>query len=738
MATSTTQQKSVTPVCEAARQTTGSAQWLLECGEDENHPVHHVNKLDLFVCGETAFAQIAADLKNAKGSVEIICWGFDPAMELIRAKDSKGGSATWRRGDTWGDLLRDVAAGKYNGGKPVEVRLLSWYGCIGSTAAGNMPGYGQSAKFETRQAISRGIAGAFMPGGSKALPPPAEPTDPKDKREVFNARWYRDVTGGLVPNLTLRTRDGDFSAVRKSLKEELGKRDLTESMAMSVIATDHQKTILIDYDHAGGTHAVGYVMGLNSVTDYWDTKEHLFYDPRRGESWEGGGDSDYPDLKPYQDYACRIRGAALVAVSKNFTDAWNRAKGKGGKLARTHDLKRPPSGLVSALTGECQRAQIVRTQPEEGDKSIQRLYKQASSFARHYLYVENQYFQYAQWSRELKKNRTEYVEGWKKGGKSPADLPNLHVMVVAPTPEHGFMVPRTHDTVKSLGYGASMPNQNKKVDDEFAKYERDMAAHRKLKSTYENSGFYEKVGIPPEPKLGKLAEASLASGRSGSIGAELQAMGMRALVASLWTCDFNWSRANQEVFKTIGAEQESYARRKANYDKAIEAYEQEMKRQDEAIKRMIAAGGMPAWGPMNGTVRPVPPRPPGDRKKEVDEAIAKRYREIYIHSKLMIIDDAMFTVGSANLNERSMVGDAEINVASDNVQKSTALRREVWAQLSGNTQDGGDGSPARIADTFEKWVNLMKKNKQAKDAGGTFVGFLMPFEDKRTSGWRAS
>ena len=30
-----------------------------------------------------------------------------------------------------------------------------------------------------------------------------------------------------------------------------------------------------------GSRAVGYVKGLNSVTDYWDTEAHLIEDPRR-------------------------------------------------------------------------------------------------------------------------------------------------------------------------------------------------------------------------------------------------------------------------------------------------------------------------------------------------------------------------------------------------------------------------------------------------------------------------
>ena len=41
------------------------------------------------------------------------------------------------------------------------------------------------------------------------------------------------------------------------------------------------------------------------------------------------------------------------------------------------------------------------------------------------------------------------------------------------------------------------------------------------------------------------------------------------------------------------------------------------------------------------------------------------YEEIYIHAKVTIVDDTAFTIGSANLNLRSMAMDSELNVLSD-------------------------------------------------------------------------
>ncbi|MHA6827398.1 phospholipase D-like domain-containing protein [Ralstonia pseudosolanacearum] len=689
MSNTDTQQKSTAPISERTRSSAFSAQWLLEKAEDHAAPVYHANNLNVFICGEEAFKQIAADLKSAQHSVEIICWGFDPGMELIRTGN------TWPRGDTWGGLLRDVAAGKYNGGKPVQVRVLSWYGFIGSAGANNMPGHTSGRlTYEERMARAVGMAGGiYLPTNN-----PPQPMTPQERREDFNARWYRDVFDGRLPNLSIRTRDGDTKAVRESLKGEPGKRDLTEKLGMEQVATDHQKTILIDYEHEGGTHAVGYVMGLNSVTDYWDTQQHLFHDPRRGESWEGADDSQ-PGLKPYQDYACRIQGEALVAVSKNFTDAWNRAKGKGAALSRTHDLKKPPAALTQKLGSPLQRAQIVRTQPEEKEKTIKRLYQQATSFARNYIYVENQYFQHTEWATELKALRTSFVKGWQAAGKSPADLPNLHVMVVIPTPERKQMVPRTYDTVKVLGQGTSMPNQDKGTEDEIKRNREQQASWDAYAKQQKAKGQQPDYDLYPAP-LSPTAQSAKDLGDKASIAKGLDQIGMRTLVASLWSFDKNWrsSKLNRET-------EEQRAKWLAYADK------------------QAAKGELP-----DPDMAPLLPLP--------NDMLAARYREIYIHSKLLMIDDSFFTLGSANLNLRSMAVDAEINVGTDDQAKSEDLRKRVWKLHTGGAHDGGNGNPASIKETFVKWKKLMQDNATGRTKGDEPRGFLQPFYDERTTGIR--
>ena len=108
------------------------------------------------------------------------------------------------------------------------------------------------------------------------------------------------------------------------------------------------------------------------------------------------------------------------------------------------------------------------------------------------------------------------------------------------------------------------------------------------------------------------------------------------------------------------------------------------------------------------------------------------YREIDIHSKLMIIDDVFITVGSANLNQRSMSVDSEINIAATGQLYAADLRQRVFALHS-----GGDvaysGDPKDLPDVFKLWTKTMNDNLSKMRKGQPMTGFLLPFEDHRST-----
>lgn len=726
-----TQQKSTIHLDDISCRATGSLQWKLETKNDESTPVFQYNNLTVHICGEDSFAAIAKDLLTAEKSIDIIAWGFDPAMELIRKPGVWG-----ERGLSYGDLLRDAAANK-----KVQVRLLVWYDEFVKRIAGtNMPGYKTTAGYEASAAAWRGaVKGPGQSVEQASLPPAAEA---QFRREVFNSHWFNDVVAGKVDGLSLRTRGSVHEAVVATLEAEALASGAAvkgiERLGLEVAATHHQKTIVIDYD---GARPRAYVMGLNSITEYWDTAEHVFNDPKRGENYEGN-DSDHsvgkgwesasagqPTLKPYQDYVCRIEGEAVAAVYKNFVEAWNQgrtdSRGAGQAINATIDLKKLPKRLTQNLTAASNRAQILRTLPDKegGERSIERLYFQASSFARHYLYIENQYFQNTDWARALRDARQKFVAGC-TGAATPvpvADIPVLHVMVVIPTPERAMMVPRTADTVAELGHGDSVPGQEKMVRQEIETHraaEQEMADYQKKRAAYDAKKLpfpYPYLMRLPQP-LSPLALSYEKAGGAKQAQATREVLskelGMRTLVASLWTYDKAWSVEKLPVSRRIEEDKRKFAQQKKEWDQTFE--------------------GRPGPHP---PYNPIPTQRLPDRSQELKNATAQRYREIYIHSKLMIIDDSMFTLGSANLNLRSFAIDSEMNIASDDAPKSADLRKRVWAQhTKGRFDGGGDATDQKVIfETFSLWIKEASDNLINKKKGLSLTSFLVKFLDERTS-----
>jgi phosphatidylserine/phosphatidylglycerophosphate/cardiolipin synthase-like enzyme len=107
------------------------------------------------------------------------------------------------------------------------------------------------------------------------------------------------------------------------------------------------------------------------------------------------------------------------------------------------------------------------------------------------------------------------------------------------------------------------------------------------------------------------------------------------------------------------------------------------------------------------------------------------YEEIYIHAKVAVVDDAAFTIGSANLNLRSMVLDSELNVVSDAFDVAYKLRTDLFEQC---TQDPGPKQFHNMAKTFKKWSVLSSENFRAKTSGRKLTGELLPFYVSREPG----
>ncbi|WP_213881884.1 phospholipase [Pseudomonas sp. dw_358] len=93
-----------------------------------------------------------------------------------------------------------------------------------------------------------------------------------------------------------------------------------------------------------------------------------------------------------------------------------------------------------------------------------------------------------------------------------------------------------------------------------------------------------------------------------------------------------------------------------------------------------------------------------------DSPAGKAWMPVYIHSKLMIVNDVFTTHGSANINTRSMQVDSELNIAHEWVSVTEDLRRRLWGMHMGldETEVPDDSFVA-----FYQWAQILKNNQQA-------------------------
>lgn len=619
-----------------------SSPWWVRTIKHGTYPPRHACQLEPLICGEEVFKRIQEDLLKAQRSVDIITWGFDPGMVLVRDSGAEDGMR-------YGDLLKQIATRAEN---PVMVRLLVWHDNAASYAVQkNNPGL-----YGGRVPTIGAYAGYFG-----------------ETHDRYNREWFDEIIAGKIPKIALQTREVALGLVLPSLAGERYKIG-AKGVLGAIYPTHHQKMILIDYETPD--RAVGYVMGHNSTTDFWDTVEHRFQCSRREtlykknpaeaiSRWDATMDEardlydrqmyrDQPGqasrrraarlvefereygftAKPYQDVSLRVRGPVLYDLNHNFCYGWAEAEQANSTLFNALWMT-PPGLVVKAalatakatnimpekvpplvqsrqhlkaadfiLRGGQHSAQLMRTYPAYKEKSIKECYANLTRLTQHYIFLQNQYIQYEDWATHL----TKCVEKLRGAGYTKP----IYVFILTSTPEADGMDLATYDIAVKLGRSDTMA--------------------------------VEHAETVKEAKRGKTKMPITAE--------ELEKRGIKALMGSMWS----------------GASK---------------------------------------------------PSSPDD------------YEETYIHAKVAIVDDAAFTVGSANLNVRSMALDSELNLLSQAKDVAFELRRRLFKQC---TKDEGPAQFADMEDTFNKWLTLMKDNADAMADRLPLSGQIATFHVDRQPG----
>jgi phosphatidylserine/phosphatidylglycerophosphate/cardiolipin synthase-like enzyme len=105
---------------------------------------------------------------------------------------------------------------------------------------------------------------------------------------------------------------------------------------------------------------------------------------------------------------------------------------------------------------------------------------------------------------------------------------------------------------------------------------------------------------------------------------------------------------------------------------------------------------------------------------------------VYVHSKAAVIDDAWFTVGSANLNEHSLFNDTEVNVVVRDEALAREARLRLWEEHLERPRGEIDGDPAQVFD--ELWAPLAEERFERRKRDGWADGklTLLPHVSRRT------
>jgi phospholipase D1/2 len=338
-------------------------------------------------CWEDVFDAVS----NARHLIYITGWSVYTEITLLRdgARPRPGGDATL------GELLKRKAS------EGVRVLMLVW---------------------DDRTSVeSLGMKWGFM-----------------STHDAETAEYFRgtDVRCVLCP----RNPDAGSSAVMGA--------------QIAYMITHHQKIVVVDHEmpgkHSDRRRIVSFVGGLDLCDGRYDTQFHSlfrtldtahhkdFHQPNlAGASIDNGGPRE-----PWHDIHSKIEGPAAWDVLYNFEQRWRK---QGGGIDLLVDLKAmadliiPPSPVMFPEDQEAWNVQLFRSidggacfgfpnSPEIAaqsglvtgknnvlDRSIQDAYIHAIRRAKHFIYIENQYFLGSSF-------------GWKADGIKPEEIEALHLI----------------------------------------------------------------------------------------------------------------------------------------------------------------------------------------------------------------------------------------------------------------------------------------------------------------------
>jgi phosphatidylserine/phosphatidylglycerophosphate/cardiolipin synthase-like enzyme len=114
-------------------------------------------------------------------------------------------------------------------------------------------------------------------------------------------------------------------------------------------------------------------------------------------------------------------------------------------------------------------------------------------------------------------------------------------------------------------------------------------------------------------------------------------------------------------------------------------------------------------------------------------AIPNMRKQIYVHSKVMIVDDQWMTIGSANLDKNGTDDSSEFNLGITSAELAAKTRIRLWQEHTGGSVP--QSVLADFGDGFDAWKKLARANGVRASANRPITGsiYFYNFEEEGLS-----
>lgn len=650
------------------------------------------------VNGKEAFEELHDRIANAQHSIDIAIWGFQPSMHFKR--DGKSPCI--------GDLLIQKALE----GKKVRILVWSLPGDIQTFSEanlGNKPGVWVKDKVEGvtsaqvdydrwwYEAIRGNFDNVIRRSDIYGI---IYTTKKFEKLVEFTKSSNR--TNLVYKNRHVAKQENNYKD--KTLPEEaqrLQKHNFKDETlpknaykyALKYAPSHHQKTVLIDYEIP--ELAVGFVLEHNMVDNYWDDSNHSLKTtlPNKGKN----------SPTPLQDVSSIVTGQVLWDINHNFCQSWDRQNNKqwgkdpvdigitGKRQSFTRDHYQPNPSLVD--DSKLVMAQIVRTYDQPDIEDIMKVYLKNIKQTTSYIYTENQYFRFPPLVRE-------FISHWetiKNNGRTEGPI---HWFTVTNSSDEGIGVGTytTNEMFKLLGKQDVMPGVARNIKLNELEAQLGMAKKREFR-------LYNESMKAPTAEGKAVAAAEFEKNQQEIQRIEKEIGEIKAKQHE--------EQKTQEAGKAGPAKKEG----ELNQIESSELGQEEPNLTKELGYEISDTPGIKAH---------ICTLMPKDENGKYVHTYKKNGKdtpaEVYVHSKVTIMDDVFTVISSANLNTRSMQVDTELGIIMECADVAEGLRKRLWdlhtnKNFAANPDDMHDYAVAKEA--FKIWQQLIEKNKQLKEKGGS-------------------